>query len=110
MASELKFPKQAAQLKAESESYAILLYHLRRIGIFRNLTDNDYGIDFEIEVVDAGSVTGRYFKAQVKAADKIQIRKRDNVPTVGGIKESTLNYWCALSRKTHVIAYAVDLK
>jgi hypothetical protein len=31
------------------------------------------------------------------------------VPTVSGIKQSTLAYWCELSHRTHVVAYAVDL-
>jgi hypothetical protein len=102
-------PERIKQKKAESSSYAILLYKLRNIGIFRNLTENDYGIDFEIEVVLDDSVRGQYFKAQVKSAEEIYIRK-DGIPTVGGIKQSTLNYWCQLSSRTHVLAYAVDLK
>lgn len=97
----MDLPKRIAQRKAESTSYAILLYKLRHLGIFRNVTDNDYGVDFEIELVKEESVTGNYFKAQVKAADKVKVRKKDLVPTVGGIKQSTLNYWCELSFKTH---------
>jgi hypothetical protein len=103
------FPERIKQKKAESNSYAILLYKLRNIGIFRNVTESDYGIDFEIEVVIDGSIRGRYFKAQVKSAEEIYVRK-DGIPTVGGIKQSTLNYWCELSSRTHVLAYAVDLK
>jgi hypothetical protein len=106
----MNFPKRIKQHKAESDSYAILLYKLRDLGIFRNLTDNDYGIDFEIELVEDEKVTGKYLKAQVKSSDNLTIRKSDSVPTVGGIKQSTLNYWAELSHKTHVIAYVVDLK
>lgn len=106
----MDLPKRIKQQKAESDSYAILLYKLRDIGIFRNLTDNDYGIDFEIELVDGESVTGKILKAQVKSSDNLMIRKSDSVPTISGIKQSTLNYWAELSYKTHVIAYAVDLE
>jgi hypothetical protein len=106
----MDFPKRIKQHKAESDSYAILLYKLRDLGIFRNLTDNDYGVDFEIELVDGERVTGKYVKAQVKSSENLTIRKTDSVPTVGGIKQSTLNYWAELSYKTHVIAYAVDLE
>ncbi|MBP6367944.1 MAG: DUF4365 domain-containing protein [Nitrosomonas sp.] len=107
----MNFPKRIKQHKAESDSYAILHYKLRDLGIFRNLTDNDYGIDFEIELVEDEKVTGKYLKAQVKSSDNLTIRESDSsVPTVGGIKQSTLNYWAELSHKTHVIAYAVDLK
>lgn len=106
----MNFPQRIKQHKAESDSYAILLYKLRGLGIFRNLTGNDYGIDFEIELVENGLLTGKYIKAQVKSSENLTIRKKDSVPTVGGIKQSTLNYWAELSYKTHVIAYAVDLK
>lgn len=106
----MDFPKRIKQHKAESDSYAILLYKLRDLGIFRNLTDNDYGVDFEIELLEGETVAGKYVKAQVKSSENLTIRKTDSVPTVGGIKQSTLNYWAELSYKTHVIAYVVDLE
>jgi hypothetical protein len=106
----MELPERTRQHKAESDSYAILLYKLRRIGIFRDMTENDYGIDFEIELVRGSRVTGNYFKAQVKSAQEDLVRISDGIPTIGGIKQTTLNYWCELSLRTHVIAYAVDLK
>lgn len=106
----MKLPVRPPQHKAEADSYAILTNKLRELGIFRNVTDNDYGIDFEIELVEDTSVTGKYFKAQVKSSENLRIRKSDNVPTVSGIKQSTLAYWAELSFRTHVILYAVDLK
>ncbi|MCL1092656.1 DUF4365 domain-containing protein [Shewanella kaireitica] len=106
----MDLPNQIKQHKAESDSYAILLYHLRDVGIFRNVTENDYGIDFEIEFVEDRRVVGNYIKAQVKASEKLVIRNSDSVPTISGIKQSTLNYWAQLSFKSHVVAYAVDLK
>ena len=48
----MNFPKQIQQHKNESDSFAIILYKLRELGIFRNVTSQDYGIDFEIEVVE----------------------------------------------------------
>lgn len=106
----MNLPTRIKQHKAESDSYAILIYKLRNVGIFRNLTENDYGIDFEIEVVLGEEITGKYIKAQVKSSEKLSIRKKDKVPVVGGIKQSTLLYWAELSFKTNVLAYAVDLK
>ena len=106
----MNLPKRIIQHQIESESFAILLYQLRKIGIFRNLTENDYGIDFEIEIVQNGKVTGKYIKAQVKGSTNLKIRKKDNVPTVSGIKQSTLYYWTELSQKVNVIVFAVDLK
>ncbi|MHA6911263.1 DUF4365 domain-containing protein [Ralstonia pseudosolanacearum] len=106
----MKLPERIRQHKAESDSYAILQYKLRGLGIFRNVTESDYGIDFEVEIVSGNQVTGRYFKAQVKSSEKLRVRKSDKVPVVGGIKESTLYYWTELSFKTHVLLYAVNLK
>ncbi|SOY57734.1 DUF4365 domain-containing protein [Cupriavidus taiwanensis] len=105
----MKLPTRIKQHKAESDSYAILVYKLRHIGIFRNVTESDYGVDFEVEIVHEDQVTGRYFKAQVKSSENLKVRKKDRIPVVGGIKESTLYYWTELSYKTHVILYAVDL-
>jgi len=106
----MNFPRRIIQKQHEAESYAILLYALRRVGIFRNLTDNDYGIDFEIELVRDERMTGKYIKIQVKSSEELFVRKSDNVPTVSGIKQSTLWYWAELSFSTNVVVYAVDLK
>lgn len=104
----MDLPRQTAQQKSESASYDILRYKLGELGIFRNLTSNDYGIDFELELVRKGQVTARTVKIQVKSAQALRPRK-DGTVSVGGIKQSTLTYWCELSSRTNVIAYAVDL-
>ena len=106
----MNLPRRIIQKQHESESYAILVYKLRNLGIFRNLTENDYGIDFEIEVVKDGKLTGKYVKVQVKSAEAVNIRKNDNVPTVSGIKQSTLWYWTQLSFSTNVLVFLVDIK
>jgi len=105
----MDLPKRTKQQKSEAQSYAILLYKLRDLGIFRNLTGNDYGIDFELELVNDEQVTARTVKIQVKSAKNLRLRK-DETPSVGGVKQSTLRYWCELGLRTNVIAYAVDLK
>lgn len=104
----MDFPKRIQQHKSQSDSFAILLYKLKDLGIYRNATENDYGIDFEIEIVKGEQLTGNYLKAQVKSAQEIKIRK-DGVPTVGKIKQSTLAYWAELSFRSHVIVFAVNL-
>ncbi|MBD5781652.1 DUF4365 domain-containing protein [Pelagicoccus sp. NFK12] len=73
----MDLPKQTIQKRKESESYAIVLYPLRKLGIFRNVTENDYGIDFEIELIQNGKVTGRNLKAQIKASDNLSVRKSE---------------------------------
>lgn len=105
----MDFPKRTKQQRSEAHSYAVLLYKMRNLGIFRNLTENDYGIDFELELINDEQVTARIVKIQVKSAEDLKLRS-DKTPSVGGIKQSTLNYWCELSYRTNVIAYAVDLK
>ncbi len=106
----MDFPKRKQQHKSQSDSFAILLYRLKELGIFRSFTENDYGIDFEIEIILKENVIGKYLKAQVKSAQKVKIRKRDNIPTISGIKQSTLLYWAELSFKSPVVVFAVDLK
>ena len=88
----MNFPKRIEQHKHESDSFAIILYKLKEIGIFRNITESDYGIDFEIEVVNGDLVEGRCIKVQVKSSDKLKVRK-DGHAKVGGIKQTTLYYW-----------------
>lgn len=102
------FPKRIKQHKNESDSFAIILYKLREIGIFRNVTESDYGIDFEIEVVNGDKVEGHCIKVQVKSSDNLNIRT-DGVATVGGIQQSSLNYWAEISYNLPVVAIAVDV-
>ena len=104
----MDFPKRIKQHKNESDSFAIILYKLREIGIFRNVTESDYGIDFEIEVVNGDKVEGHCIKVQVKSSDDLNIRE-DGVATVGGIKQSSLNYWAEISYNLPVVAIAVDV-
>lgn len=105
----MNFPRRIEQHKHESDSFATILYKLKEIGIFRNITESDYGIDFEIEVVNGNQVEGHCIKVQVKSSDKLKVRKRDGHARVGGIKQSTLYYWTELSYNVPVVAMAVDL-
>ena len=104
----MNFPKRIKQHKNESDSFAIILYKLREIGIFRNVTESDYGIDFEIEVVNGDKIEGHCIKVQVKSSDDLNIRK-DGVATVGGIQQYSLNYWAEISYNLPVVAIAVDV-
>jgi hypothetical protein len=104
----MDFPKRIKQHKNESDSFAIILYKFREIGIFRNITESDYGIDFEIEVVNGDKVEGHCIKVQVKSSDNLNIRT-DGVATFGGIQQSSLNYWAEISYNLPVVAIAVDV-
>ena len=105
----MNFPKQIQQHKNESYSFAIILYKLRELGIFRNVTSQDYGIDFEIELVEDGRVCGHCVKVQVKSSENLHIGT-DGKPTISGIKQTTLRYWAELSYSIPVIALCVDLR
>ena len=105
----MNFPQQIQQHKNESDSFAIILYKLRNLGIFRNVTAQDYGIDFEIELVEDGRVCGHCVKVQVKSSENLY-KDKDERPSIGGIKQTTLRYWAELSYSIPVIVLCVDLK
>lgn len=44
----MNFPKQIQHHKNESDSFAIILYKFRELGILKNVTSQDYWIDFEL--------------------------------------------------------------
>lgn len=102
----MSFPKRIQQHKNEDDSLAIIQDDLKEVGVFRNQTSNDYGIDIEIE--NKGRMEGHSLKVQVKSSDDLYIRK-DGHATVGGIKQSTLNYWAEISYNIPVVGMAVDL-
>ena len=104
----MNFPKQIQQHKNESDSFAIILYKLRDLGIFRNVTSQDYGIDFELELVEDGRVCGHCVKIQVKSSENLY-KDKNGHPIIGGIKQTTLRYWAELSYSIPVIALCVDL-
>ena len=109
-AGKMKMPKYIQSQKTESDSFAILLYKFKDIGIFRNQTQHDFGIDFELELIQDDMVTGKFVKIQVKSTEDLRPRKKDGKPTIGGIKQSTLRYWCEMSFSTKVFMVAVNTK
>ncbi len=64
----------------------------------------DFGIDSEVEIVDANQVTGKIFKCQIKGTESIEWS--NNLHTVS-VKVSTWNYWKSLNLP--VIALLVDI-
>ena len=107
---DMNFPKRIKQHKNESDSLAIIMYKFKELGIFRNVTNSDYGVDFEIEVVNDDRVEGHCIKVQVKASETGLVRKRDGHARVSGIKQTTLSYWAELSYRVPVVGMAVNLK
>lgn len=106
--TKLNLPKRTSQKKSEAKSYTIIQHKLGDLGIFRGQTENDYGIDVDLELEHDGHVTGKIVKTQVKSSAKLKLRQ-DGTPSISGIKQSTLNYWCQIAFRTSVLAYAVDL-
>lgn len=104
----MSFPKRTQQQKNEDRSYVIIEDNLNDLGVFRNQTIHDYGIDFEIEIENNGRMEGHSLKVQVKSSDNLIVR-HDGHATVGGIKQSTLCYWAEISYNQPVVGMAVDL-
>ena len=102
-----KFPTRPIQHVQEDKSFAILRYKLQDIGIFRDQTVSDYGIDFEFELTKGSELTGKILKIQVKSSENIQFNE-DGTISVGGIKQSTLIYWAEISFSLPVILAVVD--
>ena len=92
------------------QSFRIIEEALGKDFILRKQNDSDdYGIDAEIELIQDGHATGKIMKIQVKSYLDLEIRKKDNIPTISGIKQSTLNYWIETSNYAHVVIFGVDL-
>ncbi|PXA04622.1 hypothetical protein DDZ13_05465 [Coraliomargarita sinensis] len=102
-----KFPIRPIQHIQEHKSFAILLYKLKDIGIFRDQTINDYGIDFEFELTKKEELTGKIIKIQVKSSEDIKSNKDGSI-SVGGLKQSTLVYWAEISFSLPVVLAVVD--
>ncbi|WP_295226049.1 DUF4365 domain-containing protein [uncultured Brevundimonas sp.] len=105
----MKLPTRSVQQGAEARSLAIVRYKLEPLGIFRDQRDNDFGIDVDFEWAPKNQVSGRFVKIQVKSSEQLSYRK-DGSPSVGGVKQTTLAYWCRIAWRTSVMAIAVDLK
>lgn len=99
-----EFPKRVVQHKNETKALAILLYHLKDLGIVRDIRESDYGIDLEYEFVINDRVVGRVIKIQLKSVNRIN----KNNPKIRGIKQSTLNYWAELSYRINTIVVGVN--
>jgi hypothetical protein len=67
--------------------------------------ERDYGIDFEIEFCELGSVTGQFVKIQVKAIDKLEI---GNNTIITRLKRSFMKY--CFECKIPIILVLVDIK
>ena len=80
----MSFPERIQQHKNEDKSFAIIKKDLIELGVFRDQTSYDYGIDFEIEIENNGRMEGHCLKVQVKSSDDLNIRN-DGHATVGGI-------------------------
>jgi len=106
----MELPTVVGTKQEEKESFRIIEDALGKDFIFRKQNNSDdYGIDGEIELIHDGHATGKIMKIQVKSSLKLEIRKKDNTPTVSGIKQSTLNYWIETSDYAHVVIFLVDL-
>lgn len=85
------YPKRSEQHITETDSITILRNILPHGWIFRELSEEDYGIDGIIEICDEGEVQGKVFAIQLKG-HKYLSESTDTVNCYN-IKPSTMNYW-----------------
>jgi len=65
-------------------------------------TQTDYGIDFQVEIVENQKVTGAHFLIQLKAKDKIKLDKYNNI--LHNEKTSRIQYFL---ERTELVVYIV---
>lgn len=93
----------------EENSFGVLKQQLSMAGVFRVENQRDYGIDMDLEVANSkGLSTAKHIKLQVKSSYQNHVRENGHV-SWGGIKQSTLEYWAATSRRIPVVGVFVDL-
>lgn len=63
-------------------------------GLFRELSERDYGIDAMVEVFDEGNVTGKFAMLQCKGKEAIitPLRTEPNYVSCPGISASNISY------------------
>jgi hypothetical protein len=103
------FPQRPEQHVSQDTSIRVFQECLPEKWIFRDQgIRNDYGLDGEVELVtETGSLRGKVAKVQLKGRAQVTFNE-DRVAAVGGIKQSILRYWLALSRYTNVIVVVTD--
>ena len=104
----MSFPIRTQQQRNEEESFSLIQIAFKDLGVFRDQTIRDYGIDFEIEIENDGRMEGHCLKVQVKSSNDLNIRS-DGHAIVGGIKQTTLNYWAEISFNLPVVGIVVNL-
>ena len=106
--AEVGFPKRPAQHVSEDESMRLFQKLVPKEWIVRSQQGSDYGIDAEVEIVmPDGDVRGDLVKVQLKGRASIELDGDDRA-SVGGIKQTTLNYWLSLAKRIPVFAVATD--
>lgn len=104
----MSYPTMSDKKMTEGNSLRILRTTLPKQWIFRHETEDDYGVDVEVELVTTnGEVRGDFFKGQLKGTKKVEFSK-DERASVSGIKQSTLRYWIGLSKYVHMFGFLID--
>ncbi|WP_447964607.1 DUF4365 domain-containing protein [Nitrospira sp. Ecomares 2.1] len=94
-------PKHPRPHKLEEESRSEFRRKLLPLGwIFRDTTP-DYGIDGEVEIFEMDSSTGLIFKVQLKATDKLNLKKNFALT----FKRETLQYFLEFKIPVLIVHY-----
>ena len=76
--------------------------HMPKEWILRDVS-HDYGLDKNVEIVDAGNVTGKNFSVQLKATDRRF--SQGTTPTIA-LKVSTLEYMASRPEPVMIVLYS----
>ncbi len=101
-----KYPQRpiAHILEKHSENYLHQIFPAEWI---LDKRQNDYGTDFECEIVDENSVLGINFSIQLKSKE---LESNSEFVIIKNIKRSTINRWRTRLEPTLIIAYVHQLK
>lgn len=92
----MQFPERPRTHVVESSSLKVFNNVIVDEWLVRELTEQDYGIDLQLEIFENSQATGKILQIQLKGSDAPSYDKTAPFVTYYGIKSSTINYWSSL--------------
>jgi len=92
----MQFPERPRTHVIESSSLKVFNNVIVDEWLVRELTEQDYGIDLQLEIFENSQATGKILQIQLKGSDAPSYDKTAPFVTYYGIKSSTINYWSSL--------------
>lgn len=89
----MQFPQRPRTHVIENSSMKIFNNVIPDEWIVRDFTEQDYGIDLQVEIFENNQATGKILQIQLKGSDCPSYDKTAPFITYYGVKSSTVNYW-----------------